>query len=62
MSEQRPTTQAQETVSVTTDKIVCDGNGGALGHPRIYMTMGRAGRIDCPYCGKRYVKSKAANA
>ncbi len=54
--------QPPETAPVATDKIACDGTGGALGHPRVFLTMNKSGQIDCPYCGKRYVKSKAASA
>lgn len=62
MPAQQPSAQPLETIPVTSDKIACDGNGGALGHPRVYLTMSKSGQIDCPYCGKRYVKSKPANA
>lgn len=42
---------------IETDKAVvrCDGGGGALGHPVVYLNMGDRPRIDCPYCGRRFV-------
>jgi len=43
-----------ETVEVDKDQVACDGDG-ALGHPRVYLNLGPAGRVDCPYCGKRFV-------
>ncbi|MEM1419853.1 MAG: zinc-finger domain-containing protein, partial [Pseudomonadota bacterium] len=32
------------------------GGGGALGHPRVYLTIGEQGFVECPYCDRRYVK------
>ena len=44
-----------ETILVDTDRVACDGGGGALGHPRIYMTIpAKDGYIECPYCSRRY--------
>eukprot|EP00095_Tigriopus_kingsejongensis_P006919 maker-scaffold44_size478958-snap-gene-1.13 protein:Tk06919 transcript:maker-scaffold44_size478958-snap-gene-1.13-mRNA-1 annotation:"loc100127764 protein" len=34
--------------------IGCDGGGGALGHPRVYINVERGGVEDCTYCGKRF--------
>ena len=34
--------------------FVCDGGGGALGHPRVYLTLVE-GKIECGYCGRMYV-------
>lgn len=50
-----------ETVETTTAAVDCDGGGGALGHPRVYLNIkADEGQIDCPYCGKRFVLKKAA--
>ncbi|WP_442867746.1 zinc-finger domain-containing protein [Caulobacter sp. NIBR2454] len=46
---------APETVTVRSHRIACDGVGGALGHPRVWLEMGAAGYIDCPYCDRRFV-------
>ncbi|MFQ5954841.1 MAG: zinc-finger domain-containing protein [Kiloniellales bacterium] len=46
--------QPVETVLVETRTVACDG-GGALGHPRVFLNMGDADAIDCPYCGRRFV-------
>jgi uncharacterized Zn-finger protein len=37
-----------ETISVRSHRIACDGVGGALGHPRVWLEMGAAGFVDCP--------------
>lgn len=51
--------------TVTTDKtaVDCDGGGGALGHPKVYLNIKpEVGYIDCPYCGKRFVLQSASSA
>ncbi|MCP5146044.1 MAG: zinc-finger domain-containing protein [Gammaproteobacteria bacterium] len=35
---------------------VCDGGGGALGHPQIYLRFDGKPAVDCYYCGRRFVK------
>ncbi|MDP9127873.1 MAG: zinc-finger domain-containing protein [Pseudomonadota bacterium] len=50
-----------ETITVETDTLHCDGGTGALGHPRIYMTMGAEGTVDCPYCSRHFVLATAEN-
>ncbi|MBE7220175.1 MAG: zinc-finger domain-containing protein [Caulobacteraceae bacterium] len=44
-----------EIVPVDTHRVWCDGGEGALGHPRVYMEMGAAGFVECPYCDRRFV-------
>jgi len=45
--------QILETIEVETTVVACD-DGGALGHPRVYLNMGEKTAIDCPYCGRRF--------
>jgi len=52
--------QPVEIIEVDKSQIACDGGDGALGHPRVYLTIERAGAIDCPYCGRRYVLKEGA--
>ena len=51
-----------EVVEVEDVKVVCDGGGGALGHPRVYLNMGDKREIDCPYCGRRFILNTGAQA
>ena len=52
-----------ETVEVERTDVDCDGGGGALGHPRVYLQIKPdVGHIDCPYCGKRFSLKTASNA
>jgi len=46
---------APETKIVEAHKVACDGDGGALGHPRVYLTLDKGGVIECPYCDRKYI-------
>ena len=46
-----------DTIMVTSDRVACNGGGGALGHPRVWLTLGTDGEIVCPYCSRRYVRA-----
>jgi len=44
-------------IIVTEDhRIACDGGGGALGHPKIYLEMGEDDFVECGYCDRRFVR------
>ena len=51
---------APETVAVEQTEVSCDGDDGALGHPKVYLTLGADGRVDCPYCDRRFVLAAGA--
>ena len=36
-------------------QVSCDGGGGALGHPRVFINLDASGPQSCIYCGLRYV-------
>ncbi|XP_003701090.1 NADH dehydrogenase (ubiquinone) 13 kDa A subunit [Megachile rotundata] len=39
------------------DRIVaCDGGGGPLGHPKVYINLDKPGNHTCGYCGLRFYK------
>ena len=44
-----------EIVLVHGHRIACDGVGGALGHPRVFLEMGDEAFVECPYCDRRFV-------
>ena len=46
-------TDAPETVEVEETTVACDG--GPLGHPKVYLSLGDNGTVDCPYCDRRFV-------
>lgn len=41
-----------ETIEVTERRIACDG--GKLGHPRVFLTIGADDFVDCTYCDRRF--------
>jgi len=36
------------------------GGGGPLGHPRVYLNLGPAGSVVCPYCSRRFALREGA--
>jgi uncharacterized Zn-finger protein len=53
--------QPFETIYVDTLIVACNGGGGPLGHPRVYLNLSAGGQIECPYCSRLYVhESKRA--
>jgi uncharacterized Zn-finger protein len=52
--------QPTEVVEVEDIVVACEGSGGALGHPRVYLNIAKSGMVDCPYCGRRYVLKAGA--
>ena len=49
-----------ETIHVETPTVGCDGGGGALGHPMVFLPIGASHQTDCPYCGRRFVLDHAS--
>lgn len=43
---------------VKENKVSCDGGGGVLGHPKVYITLGSDGRAECLYCDQVFVLKK----
>ena len=50
-----------EVITVSEHRIACEGVGGALGHPRVWLEMGAKGFVECGYCDRRYVLSGEAH-
>ncbi|BES88623.1 NADH dehydrogenase (ubiquinone) Fe-S protein 6 [Nesidiocoris tenuis] len=36
--------------------VSCEGGGGPLGHPKVYINLDKPGNHACGYCGLRFVK------
>ena len=49
-----------EIIEVEDTVVACNGGGGALGHPLVYLNLETNGAIDCPYCDRRFVLKKRA--
>jgi uncharacterized Zn-finger protein len=54
--------EVPETIEVDNTRVACDGGGGALGHPRVYLEMGDEHYVECPYCDRRFVLREGASA
>ena len=48
-----------ETIRVDTRTVACDGGDGALGHPRIFLSIPGT-EVMCPYCSRLYVLNAGA--
>ena len=44
-----------ETITIDATVAACDGDGGALGHPKVYLNLAPSGTAECPYCSRRFV-------
>jgi uncharacterized Zn-finger protein len=52
-----------ETEVVTVWRVSCDGGEGALGHPRVWLSLDRdTGCVECGYCDKKFVHADFADA
>ncbi|WP_207791554.1 zinc-finger domain-containing protein [Sandaracinobacteroides saxicola] len=49
-----------ETRIAHSRRVACDGDEGALGHPRVWLEIGAAGYVDCGYCDRRFVLANDA--
>jgi uncharacterized Zn-finger protein len=52
--------KAPEIVETDKTRVACDGDDGALGHPRVYLEMGDETAVECPYCDRRFVLKAGA--
>ncbi len=50
-----PYADPPEVVRVRSRRVSCDGVGGVLGHPRVYIELGAEGVAECGYCDRRFV-------
>ena len=50
-----------ETFTVHARTVGCDGGGGPLGHPLVYLKIGDEGEVVCPYCSRRFVLADGAD-
>ena len=47
--------QPFETIYVDSMVVACNGGGGPLGHPRVYLNLAADGKIECPYCSRLFI-------
>ena len=48
--------KAFEVFEVQSLEVTCEGSGGALGHPKVYLHIDQdKGSVTCPYCSRQFV-------
>jgi uncharacterized Zn-finger protein len=55
------TIEAPEIIETDDTRVSCQGIGGALGHPKVYLEMGDESFVECPYCDRRFVLKAGAH-
>ncbi len=59
MPDGAPPVTPTETIYVDHRVVACDGGGGALGHPRVFLRIVEQ-QVMCPYCSRLYVLNAGA--
>ena len=49
-----PALPPEEIVYVKEHRVSCNGNGGALGHPKVYYSL-TDGEAECGYCDRKFI-------
>src|SRR3981189_3133555 len=49
-----------EIIEIDEMVAACNGGGGPLGHPRVYLNRLPAGRVERPYCSREFVNRAMA--
>jgi len=60
-------TKPIEVLQVSERVVTCDGGGGRLGHPKVYLHMQgpigtEARQVTCPYCSRLFLLTGDAGA
>jgi uncharacterized Zn-finger protein len=55
------TDEDMAVIPTSQQRVSCNGGGGALGHPLVWLTLGTDDKVVCPYCSRTYVKAAAEN-
>ena len=51
-----------EIIEIDAMVAACNGGGGPLGHPRVYLNLAPRGQVECPYCSRQFVNRAVARA
>ena len=57
MAEAANSIPPSEIIVTAEHRIACDGGGGALGHPKVFLEMGEGDFVECPSCDRRFVRA-----
>lgn len=47
-----------EVIYVKDRRVACNGGGGALGHPRVWLSL-EDGEAECGYCDRKFIYDAA---
>jgi len=45
----------EQSIVVEDHVVCCNGGGGVLGHPAVFLSLEKTGDVVCPYCSKHFV-------
>lgn len=51
-----------EVIEVHEMEAACNGGGGPMGHPRVYLNLAPSGHHECPYCSRQFVNRAVARS
>ncbi len=43
-----------QTIFTNESRVACNGGGGPLGHPQVWLTLGGDRQVTCPYCSRHF--------
>lgn len=52
--------EGNDMIETHSPRVACDGGGGPLGHPRVYISLRETGEGVCSYCGRHYIYKPCA--
>ena len=55
ISDDAASKSSVKVITTNQSRVACNGGGGPLGHPKIFLTLGNDGRVSCPYCSCVFV-------
>ena len=55
------TSTTTKTIFSNDSRVACNGGGGPLGHPKVWLTLGSDGQVTCPYCSRHFAAAPQAD-
>ena len=52
----QPAPSSSNVIVTNQSRVACNGVGGPLGHPQVWLTLGTDGKVTCPYCSCAFVE------
>ena len=53
---------ATQTIFTNDSRVACNGGGGALGHPQVWLSLVGDGQVTCPYCSRQFAAASPQSA